>query len=208
MAGYPGKRPEPLVAEEPSITGTYTAEDYLKWTFEGLVELIRGKIYKMSPAPSLKHQRLEGLLHIQLADFFSNHSCVLWMAPTDVYLIHEGEDYRNTRNVVQPDLLVVCDKTKLHSFGCVGAPDLIIEILSPSNSRKDIRLKHELYEEYGVKEYWMVQISDRMFIVNVLENGKYVTQRPYTVGDVISPRQFPDLKVDLEELFRGIEDVP
>jgi len=208
VANFPNPEERIHQVEEPDPAGTYTASDYLNWTFEGLVELIRGKIYKMSPTPNLKHQRIAGLLYEQLCPVFKGHPCGLWIAPTDVYLVHPGEDYKKTHNIVEPDLFVVCDKSKLRSFGCVGAPDFIIEILSPSTSKKDIRFKRELYEEYGVKEYWMIQVTDRLVIVNRLEDGKYVTQRPYTVGNILSPQQFPELRIDLEKLFKGVEDIP
>lgn len=207
MAQYREREPEEQLVEEPSLTGTYTAEDYLKWRLDELVELIRGKIFKMSPAPNLFHQRLVVRFTELFAAHFKGHPCEVVVSPADVFLIKPGEDYRKTPNVVEPDLFVVCDKSKLRPFGCVGAPDFVIEILSPSNSRKDITHKHELYEEYGVKEYWMIQVTDRLVIINLLENGKYVTQRPRTVGDIISPRQFPRLEVDLEELFAGIDDL-
>jgi len=194
------------LVEEPDPQGTYTASDYLSWSFEWRAELIHGKYYKMLSAPRWGHQELVSRLHLELGRYFKGKKCKVGLSPTDVYLIHQGEDYRQTKNVVQPDLFVVCDASKVRSIGCVGAPDFVIEVLSPSTSKRDASDKRDLYQEYGVPEYWMIQETDRLVIINRLDaGGEYITQGPYTVGQVVSPSAFPELVIDLTELFRDIK---
>ncbi len=197
---------EPLKVEEPDLSGTYTARDYLSWQMDELVELIRGKIYKMSPAPASNHQRISRELQFHFYKFFQNKKCEFFDAPFDVYLIKHGENYKDAKNIVEPDLCVICDVTKIKKFGCVGAPDLIVEILSPSTSRKDQKEKFELYEEFGVREYWLVSPENRSVILNVLEKNKYKTFRPVTSGEKMHSAIFPDLVIDLEDVFKNVKD--
>ena len=133
--------------EEPDLSGRYSAADYLQWKMEELVELIRGKIFKMSPAPSVNHQRISRNLGSVFHPCFQNHRCEYFPAPFDVYLVKEGQHYKETQNIVQPDLCVVCDPEKLMDIGCIGAPDLVVEILSPSTAKKDQVDKKALYAE-------------------------------------------------------------
>lgn len=190
------------------MDGIYSYADYLLWKFEERVELIKGKIFKMSPAPSRRHQEVSGNLFGEIHNVFKGHKCKLYAAPFDVRLPMlassplertGGEDKILT--VVQPDLCVVCDLNKLDEKGCIGAPDLIIEILSPSNSKKELKNKFDLYEESGVKEYWIVYPNEENLYINVLENGKYKTSRPIIDGYVTSII-FPDLKIHTSDIFR------
>ncbi|WP_042344549.1 Uma2 family endonuclease, partial [Capnocytophaga canis] len=136
--------------------GVYTYADYLLWKFEERVELLKGKIFKMSPAPSLKHQKISMNLSGLLWQFLRGKKCQLFSAPFDVRLPKKEEKGDNIHTVVQPDLCIICDESKLDERGCIGAPDLIIEILSPGNSKKEMKNKFELYQESGVEEYWIV----------------------------------------------------
>ena len=194
----------PDFIEEPDLSGTYTAADYLQWKLQEMVELIRGKIVKMSPAPSSNHQRIS----IKLSRIFDRHfddkKCEAFSAPFDVYLVNIGEDCKKTKNIVEPDLCVICDPDKIKSFGCVGAPDLVIEIISPSTSKNDQKDKYELYEEYGVKEYWIVFPETKSVMVFQLVNGKYIASRPFTEIEKIMSRLFPELEVNLAEVFRNV----
>ena len=194
----------PEILNEPDLSGTYTAADYLQWKLQEMVELIRGKIVKMSPAPSSNHQRVSLELIRIFANHFHKRKCEVFEAPFDVYLVKAGEDYKKTNNIVEPDLCVVCDPEKIKSFGCVGAPDLVIEIISPSTSKKDQKDKYELYEEYGVKEYWLVFPETKSVMVFRLEEGKYVTSRPLTESEKVKSYLFPELEVDLNEVFRNV----
>jgi len=193
-------------AEEPDLSGTYTAADYLRWNLDEPVELIRGKVFKMGPAPASNHQRISRELGGVFFAFFRNHPCQFFSAPFDVYLIHPGQDYKEARNVVEPDLCVICDPEKIKKFGCVGTPDLAVEILSPATSQKDQKDKFELYEEFGVKEYWMVSPENRSVMVNVLEDGRYKTYRPLTESEILHSSIFPELKVELKEVFKDVKE--
>lgn len=193
---------------EPDLSGTYSARDYIHWRFDELVELIHGKILKRSPGPLTDHQRVTGRLHFQLAkNFNTGKGCELFIAPLDVYLVHPGEDWRDSQNIVEPDLFVVCDPRKMHQRGCIGSPDFVVEVLSPGTRKKDASLKLELYEEYGVKEYWMVSIEERLILVNLLkDDGTYAMQKPVVEGQSLAPHQFPELQVDLTALFAGLSE--
>lgn len=192
--------------EEPDLSGTYTAGDYLQWTFEGLVELIRGRIYKMSPAPTSWHQLILGKLYVILEKTMQKYPCTALLSPFDVYLVKPGQDHKETRNVVQPDLCIICDKEKIRDFGCVGSPDLMVEILSPSTASKDLKQKYDLYEEYGVKEYWVVYPGEKVIQIYTLENGSYKALKPITVSDKAQSALFPAMSFAAEEIFKGLEE--
>lgn len=193
---------DPFKVGEPDLSGSYTASDYLKWQLDELVELIRGKVYRMSPAPSSFHQKISIQLLDQMLPYFRNQNCQIFHAPFDVYLVNPGENYKEAKNVVEPDLCVICDLNKIKKFGCVGTPDLIIEILSPSTSQKDKKDKFELYEEFSVREYWMVAPESRSVSVSVLEGDVYETFRPLTANETLASQIFPGLAIDLSAVFR------
>jgi Uma2 family endonuclease len=185
------------------LDGTYTYADYLLWQFEERLELIKGKIFKMSPAPSTLHQRISSRLQGNLFAHLSQKSCELFAAPFDVRLIDSKKSAianREIYTVVQPDLCVVCDSQKLDDRGCLGAPDLIVEILSPGNSKVEMYNKFELYEETGVREYWLVEPSQNAVLVYVLDNeGKYIGLQPAI--NVLKSTIFPELEIDLKQIF-------
>ena len=181
------------------LSKTYTYADYLKWTFEERVELIRGFIKKMSPAPSRIHQTVSIELIKIISKTLNNKSCNLYHAPFDVRLPVASKKKDTT--VVQPDLCIVCDESKLDELGCNGSPDLIVEIISPNNSKHDSVTKFNLYEEAGVLEYWIVEPMNRMVLVYVLENGKYRGLNPFGEGMVIESQAIKCLKVDVNDVF-------
>jgi len=183
------------------INGLYTYAEYLLWKFEERVELLKGKLFKMS-APSPAHQVVQSNLNIELGLYFRSQKCQIYPAPFDVRLPAKGETGDAIHTVVQPDLCVVCDRTKIDSRGCIGAPDLVIEIISPGNSKKELKQKFKLYEEAGVREYWVIHPSEEYVIVNVLENNHYKTLSPI-VDDEVHSVIFPTLKVHTKEIFRN-----
>ena len=181
------------------LTKQYTYSDYLQWEFSERVELIKGFIRKMSPAPNRYHQEVSMNLSYELASFFKKSSCNLYAAPFDVRLpIKNG---RREATVVQPDLCVVCDANKLDYLGCNGAPDLIIEILSPNNSKHDIKTKFDLYQEAAVKEYWLIEPTEKILFVYTLIEGKYIGLQPQTEGENIVSPLFPEIRIALEDVF-------
>ena len=182
---------------------SYTYADYLLWNLKERVELFKGKIFKMSPAPSRRHQEVSRNLNRYLDRFFEFIPCNLYYAPFDVRLknIEKSTEDNHVLTVVQPDLCVVCDLSKLDDRGCMGAPDLIIEILSPGNSKKEMGIKFNLYEENKVKEYWIVEPAENCIYVYTLQNNKYIGLKPCIEGELITSPLFPDLKFEIEKVF-------
>ncbi len=183
--------------------GTYSYADYLLWQFEERVELLKGKIFKMSPAPNVKHQRASSVIQGHLFNYFRGQKCQLFTAPFDVRLYNRKKSIKASKDiftVVQPDLCVICDDAKLDEQGCNGAPELVIEILSPGNSKREMNEKFELYEEAGVLEYWLVEPADEAVFIYVLnEQERYIGLRPMT--EILTSPTFPDLAIDLAEVF-------
>lgn len=180
---------------------TYTYLQYLTWKFEERIELIKGRIFKMSPAPSMLHQSVLSELHVLFYNSFKKHNCKVFFAPFDVRLPIYKRDEINT--VVQPDLCVVCDANKLDEKGCKGVPDLMLEVLSPSNTKHDLETKFNLYEEVGVLEYWIVNPAEKYVTVYTLVDGKYVGSKPYmNEKEVVLSSQFSDLKVVVGDIFQ------
>lgn len=180
----------------------YTYADYLKWQIKERVELLRGRIMPMSPAPSREHQQISGILFFHLFGYFKGKKCRVFSAPFDVRL-PISQDPAKEVTVVQPDLCVICDENKLDERGCNGAPDLIVEILSPGNSKKEMREKYSAYEEAGVREYWLVNPLDKVVLVYLLnEAGKYIGLAPSTEDDDLTASIFPELTISLREVFQ------
>ncbi|WP_394265220.1 Uma2 family endonuclease [Bergeyella zoohelcum] len=184
------------------LNSTYSYADYLLWKLKERVELFRGKILKMSPAPSRKHQEISFNLTLTIGHLFRNSPCKLYIAPFDVRLPKTPQNRADQEvfTVVQPDLCIVCDENKLDDKGCIGAPDLIIEILSPGNSKKEMKSKFEIYEEAGVREYWIVDPVYESVLINVLENGVYRTFRPIVDNEVKS-HIFPNIVLHTQNIF-------
>ncbi|MEN9461648.1 MAG: hypothetical protein RIS84_1668 [Pseudomonadota bacterium] len=188
------------------LNGTYSYADYLTWKFDETVELIKGHVMLTCPAPNLKHQRISRELAHYINTFLHKKKCELFVAPFDVKLYDSRKSQLSdceVYSVVQPDLCVVCDPNKLTEQGCNGAPDWIIEILSKGNSKKEMRLKYDLYEEAGVTEYWLVYPYEQavyQFVLNP-ETEKYQLAAMYSEDEIATPFLFPELKIDLGEVF-------
>jgi len=185
------------------LSKRYTYADYIKWQFQERVELLNGGVLKMV-APSSKHQEVSINLSGILWGHLREKKCKVYAAPFDVRLPlpQQRATDDNIATVVQPDLCVICDLSKIKKRGCVGAPDLVIEILSPSNAKREMRDKYELYEEAGVLEYWIVAPSRRTVWVYTLVEGRFANiSRPLTDEDVLKSPVFPDLSINLAEVF-------
>ncbi len=179
----------------------YTYAHYLTWQFKERVELIKGRLFKMSPAPLVRHQRILGELYMPFANYLKGNPCLVFLAPFDVRFPKDKND-KYPYTVVQPDICVICDPNKLDEKGCHGAPDLIVEILSPSTSSKDTHEKFRLYEEFGVQEYWIVDPSNNLLDIFLLdENGKYTLLGKFDKTDTVPVSLFPDLFIELKEVF-------
>ena len=194
----PSKVKEPLM----DYGREYTYADYLTWTVKKRFEILKGRLFEMSPAPSKSHQDCSGEIFYFFRQFFNNQICRVYAAPFDVR-IPRRDSVRDEDiiTVFQPDICVVCDLAKLDERGCLGAPDLIVEILSPGNSKREMNDKFTVYEEAGVREYWMVNYVDKTIFKYVLQNGKFVGTKPLTEDETIQSAIFPDLQIAVGELF-------
>lgn len=191
---------EDIVAE-PSTE--YTVQDYLSWQFDEMVELIRGKVFRMSPGPQTKHQRISGFLFNKIYNLISQKNCEVFHAQFDVYLPIKHPKTSKPNTVVQPDITVICNPEMIKEHGCEGSPDMVIEIISPSTRKKDIQIKHELYEECRINTYWLVFPKEEIIEVFELDdNGKYKRIGGYSDDDELSPSLFPGLKIVVREVFK------
>lgn len=183
----------------------YTYADYYKWTFEERVELIKGKVFNIVH-PNTNHQVVLGNIYTALANFLEDELPIALIAPLDVRFTNDpSTDDNMIVNVMQPDLIVVCDSAKIDRRGCIGAPDIIVEVLSPGNNAKEFKHKYDIYEASGVKEYWIVSPQHQTFLVHVNINGKFQPLRLKTNGDVITTDILPGFALDLTELFSEID---
>ena len=181
----------------------YTYADYLTWPDDQRWEIIDGVAYAMSPAPGNRHQEVSVELSRQFANHLKGKSCKLFSAPFDVRLAERtGLTDEKIETVVQPDILVVCDKNKLDERGCNGAPDLIIEITSPSTGKNDLTIKYDLYQRHGVKEYWIVHPAEKTVLVFKLgEDQTYGRPERYADDLKIAVPLLVELVVDLADVF-------
>ena len=187
------------------LTKTYTYADYLTWKFSERVELFKGLIMKMSPAPSNFHQVISGNLFYFIKKHILKSPCKVYTAPFDVRLINKRKSTadKEITTVVQPDICVICDPKKIDERGCLGSPDLIIEIVSKGNTKKELENKFELYQENGVKEYWVVQQGDETVVVFDLVRGKYKFRKIYSNDGVIPVKVIKGLEINLKEVFEN-----
>lgn len=151
----------------------FTYGDYRGWPDDRRWELIEGEVYDMSPAPTRVHQKLVLEIAAQVHGFLRGGPCEVYVAPFDVRLPRADEADDRVDTVVQPDIAVICDPAKLDDAGCRGAPDWIVEVLSPRTAAKDQRQKRDAYERAGVREYWLVHPTDRVLTVYRLLDGAY-----------------------------------
>jgi len=180
----------------------FTYGDYLSWDDNERWEIIDGEAYNMTPAPNTGHQLLVMQLLLQLGNQLKEKSCQVIPAPFDVRLPVGKEKEEDIENIVQPDITIVCDAKKLDKKGCLGAPDMIIEILSPSTSRKDRMEKFFLYERVGVKEYWLVSPDEKLVEVFRLgPGGKYGRPEIYCETDKVQLGILKEIAIDLSAVF-------
>jgi len=191
-----------MALPQPDAQTTFTYADYLSWD-EGRWELINGEVWDMTPAPARLHQKIAGDLFALLHAFFSNKDCEIYIAPFDVRLpdTDNAEDDAIV-TVVQPDISVICDPDKLDDRGCIGAPDLVVEILSPSTAAKDLKVKRALYEKHGVPEYWLFHPTDKVvFVYRRGEHDQYDKALIFDRENILTTPLFPELEVRLSDIF-------
>ncbi len=194
----------------------YTYREYCSWPDDERWELIDGVAYNMSPAPSRRHQEVSFELSGLIREYLKGKECKAYAAPFDVMLpVFPVENENEIDTIVQPDISVICDLLKIIEKGCLGAPDLIVEILSPSTSKKDLNEKFGLYEKHGVKEYWVVDPGNKYIrVFHLLMDDKKIGK--YDDGTLIPPADWREknniaesvvldgFQVDIKELFDSL----
>ncbi len=192
-----------MEVREPDMTfNAYTYADYLSWNIHEMLELIKGKVFKMN-APRRIHQKISIVVCTKIYNFLEGKKCEVFNAPFDVRLPVYSQKNEDVTTVVQPDICVICDPSKLDDAGCIGAPDIIIEILSPGNNRKELQNKYEVYEESGVLEYWIISPDEQTVQINTLVAGKYQASKLFTAGDHIATPILPGFSLDLQVVFES-----
>jgi Uma2 family endonuclease len=191
--------------DELNPNSEYTYADYLMWQFQERVELLRGRLFQMA-APNVKHMNIAVRLTSKLFQHFELQPCTVFAAPFDVRLPLPPHKItaKKMDTVVQPDLGVICDESKLDTQGCIGAPDLVIEILSEGILQRELREKYEIYEAAGVRGYWIFEPENQYVLLYFLDektNRFISTSRPLIDGDVLTSYIFPDLKIDVTQIF-------
>ena len=174
----------------------FNYSDYITWNDKERCELIDGVAYNMSPAPSWCHQGISGNLYGQLFVYLRGKRCRVFAAPFDVRLNAETSD----DTVVQPDLIVICDHSKLCGTGCTGTPDMVVEVISPSTAAYDKVLKFNLYRQAGVREYWIIDPDTRTVATHVLKDGEYIT-RAFSATDKAPVHIMDGCTINLIEVF-------
>jgi len=181
----------------------FTYRDYRSWPEDERRELIEGVAWDMNPSPSTSHQQILMALFNIIYNFLREKSCQVFIAPLDVRFPEDNEPDGEIESVVQPDLFIVCDRTKMDDHGCKGAPDVIMEVLSPYTARKDMKEKLSLYEKVGVREYWLIQPNDKTVMVYMRgKNGKYGRPAIYTEEDEVKIGILA-LRIDMEQVFQS-----
>ena len=202
-------KPEEIkpIVKEPSASygGKYSYADYLTWEIDEMVEIIKGRLFKMAAAPSRIHQKVAMKLSHRLYGFLEENPCDVYIAPFDVRLPTTTNKNEDIHTVVQPDICVICDKNKLDDAGCIGAPDLIVEILSPGNNKKELQNKYEVYQESGVREYWIIHPSEQTLLIYTLKNGAFIPSRLFTSGDQVHSGVIQGFVLDLEGFFKDMD---
>ena len=190
---------EDLLAEP---SAEYTIQDYLSWQFDEMVELIRGKVFRMSPGPNTKHQVASGFLFSTIYQFLKGKQCKCFHAPFDVYLPIKHPKTGKPNTVVQPDITVICDPKKISEKGCEGSPDMVVEIISDSTRKKDIQIKFELYEECKINTYWLVFPKEEIIeIFELNATGKYERKGGFSDDDELGSAILPGLKMKVSDVF-------
>lgn len=185
----------------------YTYQDILDFNDDNRYEIIDGELFLLvSPLP--KHQLILGELFLQIGFYLRDKTCKVVIAPSDVKFNKDfsksflKEVYRKIKNSVQPDIYVLCDTTKFDKTGVLGVPDMIIEVLSPSNREHDKLRKYNLYQKYGVKEYWIVDPEEKLISVFILNNDLYAEPIVYNITDTIKVNIFDKLEISLEKFYK------
>ncbi|GAW86017.1 conserved hypothetical protein [Bathymodiolus platifrons methanotrophic gill symbiont] len=184
----------------------HTYADYLQWT-ENNYELIDGEAYFIAPAPSLEHQDVAGEIFRQIANALVGKKCRVFMAPVDVRLPKTNEPDEQTDTVVQPDVLVVCDTNKLDRRGVRGAPDWVLEVLSPATASHDQIKKRDLYKRHGVREYWLIHPVDRVLTIYLLKDKEFTKPEIVELSAATAITVLNDIVIQWDDLLTRLPQV-
>jgi Uma2 family endonuclease len=197
----PDPKAKVLALEDIDLSLTYSYAHYSHWLFDDRVELIKGKIFKMS-GPARIHQQVSIHISYFLFNYLLGKPCKVYAAPFDVRFYDGSIADKDIYTVLQPDICVICDLKKLDYKGCIGAPDIVIEILSPGNNKVELLHKYGIYEEFGVKEYWLISPGDKTLLKYTLDaKGKYQPSKLFTLSEKVYSEVLPGFKLDLDEVF-------
>ena len=186
---------------ESEENGHYTYADYLTWEGTERYEIINGEAYMMA-SPSVEHQAILMELSIQFGSWLKGKPCQVFAAPLDVRLFPEDDNSDDT--IVQPDLLIVCDKSKLGKGSVNGPPDIVVEILSPSATSKELLLKFNTYLNVGIREYWVIDPEQKIVHIHVYENGHFISSG-YKFNAKITSTVLKGFEVDLQSFWTAVE---
>ncbi|MFM9968873.1 MAG: Uma2 family endonuclease [Burkholderiales bacterium] len=182
-------------------TAHHTYGDYLDWPEDVRYELIDGVAYLMAPAPTVRHQEIAGEIFRQIANALEDKPCRVLIAPVDVLLPKTNEADARVDTVVQPDLMVVCDQSKIGERRVRGAPDFIVEVLSPATASHDMVIKRRLYERHGVREYWLIHPLDRVLTMYRLERGEFGKPDIVELKGATPIQALPGLAIEWDRLI-------
>ncbi len=194
-------------AAKKAVSENLTWADYQQWPDDARCEIIDGQIYDMTPAPGTAHQELLINLASRIYGYLKDKPCKVFVAPFDVRLAEKKESRNNCSNVVQPDISIICDPKKIDEKGCVGAPDLVVEILSASTASKDQVKKRRLYERHGVKEYWLIHPIERYAHIYTLKEGAYELIGVFDDEATLESQIFTGLTIKLAEILPALKVV-
>ena len=169
----------------------YSYSDYKEWNDSEDWEIIDGTAYSMSPSPSTKHQRIGKKLIYEIEKYLKGKTCELF---------YELDVILSEKDIVKPDIFIVCDKNKVSDENIKGAPDFVVEILSPSTSKRDKKIKLELYRKFGVKEYWIVNPQNQTVLVYILANDIFDAPTTYTFKDIVKSAVLESFEFDFSAL--------
>ena len=186
----------------PAEKERYTFADVLTWPDGERAELIDGEVILMAPAPSRGHQEISGEVFRQLANYLEGKKCKVYHAPFDVRLFEkDGDTPEDVNTVVEPDITIVCDHSKLDDRGCKGAPDMVVEVLSPSTQRHDRLVKRGLYQRAGVREYWIVDPDSSTVQVFLQRDGSLQLHEVYDRQGVAKVNVLDGCFIELSKVF-------
>ena len=185
----------------PAEKSRYTFADALTWEENERIEIVNGEAVMMAP-PTRSHQDISGALFAQLYNYLNEKKCRVYAAPFGVRLFEQdGDSPEDVDTMVEPDISVICDESKLDKYGCKGAPDLVIEILSPATRRHDRLVKLGLYQRAGVREYWIVNPEDKTVQVFLLEGEKLLLREDYGQEDTAKVNVLDGCLIELSKVF-------